>query len=50
MRRSVILILIILLYMVIHAGVHVAPAAFFDEFETVTWKVIDPEVIFKNAG
>lgn len=48
MRRFVILILIILLYMVIHEGAHVATAAFFDEFETVTWNVIGPEVIFKT--
>lgn len=48
MRRFVIFVLIVLFYMVIHEGAHIAAAAFFDEFEAITWNVIGPEVIFKT--
>ena len=48
MRKFLILILIILFYLVIHEGIHITVAAAFNEFETVRWNVIGPEVIFST--
>ena len=48
MRRFVILLLIILLYMVIHEGAHIAVSTVYDEFQSARWNVIGPEIIFRT--
>jgi len=48
MKKWLMFIIALVLFLFIHEGLHVITGVIFNEFETVRWNVIGPEVIFKT--